>query len=199
MLSSFPSERNTLRKTEASTTPTLPLNSGFVCQRDNSLRRVVSQRDCDGIPGESRLSLNLDGNTIGSGLLLGGRVRLDSLDEVLTGSRGLDVLDSDVDALLDVAVLDLLVDDDADGALCDVVDNASLAVVDLVGHTAECVSFLRKFRNVQTPQIEKDSLPLLDSTVGLDVDNVTDAGQLLAGLISSARDFSGCTHWYTFR
>lgn len=108
------------------------------------------------------------------------------------------MLDSDVDALLDVAVLDLLVDDDADGALGDVVDNASLAVVDLVGHTAKSVSFLLNFAMSRLPST-KVSLPFLDSTVGLDVDNVTDAGQLLAGLISSARDFSDCTHWYTFR
>lgn len=135
MLSSFPSERNTIRKTEASTTPTFPLDCSFVWQRSDSLRRVVGQGDRDGFPGKSGLSLDLNSHTIGSGLLLGLGVGLDSLDEVLTGSGGLDVLDSDVDALLDVAVLDLLVDNDADRALGDVVDDTSLAVVDLEGHT----------------------------------------------------------------
>ena len=45
------------------------------------------------------------------------------------------MLDAEVKSLLDVAVLDFLVDDDADRALRDVVDDACLAVVDLVWHT----------------------------------------------------------------
>ena len=47
------------------------------------------------------------------------------------------MLDSEVDALLDVAVLDFLVDDDTDCALRDVVDDSSLSVVNLVWHTVE--------------------------------------------------------------
>ena len=45
------------------------------------------------------------------------------------------MLDSEVDSFLDVTVLNLLIDDDTDGALRDVVDNTGLAVVDLVWHT----------------------------------------------------------------
>lgn len=41
------------------------------------------------------------------------------------------MLDSEVDSLLDVSVLDLLVDDDTDCALGDIVDNSGLSVVDL--------------------------------------------------------------------
>lgn len=138
MLSSFPSGRNTTRKNEAPS-HSFPnkhlLDRSLVRQRSNSLRRVVGQRDGASFPGKSRQSLNLDGNTIGSGLLLGLGVGLDSLQEILTRSGGLDVLDSDVDALLDVSVPHLFVNDDTNRRLGDVVDNTSLAVVDLVGHT----------------------------------------------------------------
>ena len=42
------------------------------------------------------------------------------------------MLNSDVEALLEVPVLDLLVDDDADSALGHVVDDTSLSVVNFV-------------------------------------------------------------------
>jgi len=68
-------------------------------------------------------------------LLLQFGILFDSTDKLFSGARKGDVLDSEVDALLDVPVLDFLIDDDSDCALCDVVDDAGLAVVDLVGHT----------------------------------------------------------------
>ena len=55
-------------------------------------------------------------------------VPLDTVKELLPAFRVTDVLDTDVHALLDVAVADNLVDDNADRAGRDVVDNTSPAI-----------------------------------------------------------------------
>lgn len=67
------------------------------------------------------------------------------------------MLDSKVDTLFEVSVANNLVDDDTNSRLGDVVDDTSLTVVELVRHT------------------------LLDGTIGLDVDNVTDLVNLQVG------------------
>ena len=94
----------------------------------------------------------MDVDALSLGLLPLRSVLLDTLDEVLPGPGVPDVLNADVDALLHVSVADLLlavqgsahypsagkslhIQDDADSVLGHVVDNASLAVVDLVRHT----------------------------------------------------------------
>ena len=55
-------------------------------------------------------------------------VPLDTVKELLPAFRVTDVLGTDVHALLDVAVADNLVDDNADCAGRDVVDNTSPAI-----------------------------------------------------------------------
>lgn len=88
---------------------------------------------------------------IGLGLPLLLRIALHARQEFLPAARQADVLDSDVDSLLHVAVADLFVDDDADRATGHIVDDARLAVVHFVGHA------------------------LLDSAVGFNVDDVSDS------------------------
>lgn len=55
-------------------------------------------------------------------------VVLDAVEELLATLGVPDVLNTDVDPLLDVAVAHDLVDDDADGVGCNVVDNTGTAI-----------------------------------------------------------------------
>lgn len=110
------------------------LDVRVVSDRCNRLRLVAL---CVYSPGRSRgnrLALEVQVLTLllRLALLLG--VGLDTVDELLTRAGVANVLDTDVDALLDVPVADLLVQDDTDGGLGDVVDNAGLTVVDLKEH-----------------------------------------------------------------
>ncbi len=76
-----------------------------------------------GLTGLDGLSLQVDLDTIGLGLQLGGGVLLDATQEVITALGVLDVLDADVDALLEETVANLLVDDDTNSGLGHVVDD----------------------------------------------------------------------------
>lgn len=150
------------------------LDGGLVGDRSQGLGSVLLEGDRSCLTGQGGLSLDLDGGTLGLGLGLEDGVLLHSADEVLTGSGLADVLDTEVDALLDVPVADLLVDDDTDRGLGDVVHDTGLSVVDLVGHTVFKMSGFRDPVSVCWIFFVCIDLPLLDGTVGLDVDDVTD-------------------------
>jgi hypothetical protein len=109
--------------------------------------------DGTGLAGHGGLALEEGVAAVGLCLALLLGVGLDTGQELVTRTRVADVLDADVDALLDVTVADLAVEDDTDGGLGHVVDDTSLSVVDLVGHTvvgvrgegscdSECCSWL---------------------------------------------------------
>ena len=79
------------------------------------------------------------------------------------------MFNSQVQSLLNVSVADHFVDDDTDRGLGDVVDDTGLTLVELVWHT------------------------LLDGTVSLDVDNVTDLVDLQVGRQSNGTVLSKVT------
>lgn len=119
---------------------------GVVRDGSDRLGEVLGGLDDVGVTGLDGLSLQVQVNTLLLGLALLDGVLLDTVDELLAGAGVGDVLDTDVEALLEVAVADTLVDDDTDGGLGHVVDDTGLAVVVLVGKTAAVqysfVSFL---------------------------------------------------------
>ena len=136
------------------TTPPPRLDRCLVRDGCDALRYVVLHADRPRLTGHRWRPLHGLGNALLLGLLLLGEVLLDTLEEVFPGAREADMLDADVDALLDVSVADLSVaagllgravlridsrgqnvQNDTDGGLGHVVDDTSLAVVDLVGHT----------------------------------------------------------------
>lgn len=127
-------------QTTASPENSCPLDVGVVRDGGDGLGHVALDADHAGVTGHRGLSLQVDVDALLLSLALLDGVLLDTVQELLTGAGVRHVLDADVDALLDVAVADTLVDDDADGGLGHVVDHTSLAVVVLVGHTAECLS-----------------------------------------------------------
>lgn len=111
------------------------LNVGVVGDREESLGHVLLGGDSALFARHERLALELNGLAVGLGGLLCGSVGLDTGKELVAGTGVADVFNADVDALLDVAVSDLTVEDDTDSGLGYVVDNAGLSVVDLVRHT----------------------------------------------------------------
>ena len=111
------------------------LDGGLVWDWSYRLWLVVSDNDKSGSAWLDSLALEEDRLSGLLGLTLLSSVVLDTLDEGLTALGVTDVLNTDVDTLLEVTVSDWLVDDYAEGGLCDVVDNAGLSVVPLVWET----------------------------------------------------------------
>ena len=109
---------------------------GVVRDGSDRLGEVLGGLDDVGFTGLNSLSLQVQVHTLLLGLALLDGVLLDTVEELLSGAGVGDVLDTDVEALLEVAVADTLVDDDTNGGLGDVVDDTGLAVVVLVGKTA---------------------------------------------------------------
>lgn len=77
--------------------------------------------------------MNVGSVLLGLPLLLS--VALNTVDKLSPALGVVDVFDANVDTLLEIAVADLLVDDNTKGGPGDVVNNTGLTVVDLVGHT----------------------------------------------------------------
>lgn len=156
----------------------LLLDGGLVGDGCQGLGAVLLEGDLSCLTGQGGLSLHLDSRALRLCLGLQRSVLLDSAQETLSGSGRLDVLDAEVDALLDVSVLDLLVNDDTDGGLGDVVHDTGLAVVDFVGHTVIRRIYVRNSHSRRGISIAGPvcmvNLPLLDSTVCLDVHDVAD-------------------------
>ena len=89
-----------------------PLNRGLVRHRRNALRLLLST-DRVRLPRLRRLPLQEHRLALRLGLLPLPRVLLDAVEELLARARMAHVLDADVDALLDVPVADLLVENDS--------------------------------------------------------------------------------------
>jgi hypothetical protein len=93
------------------------------------LRSIPLEADSPSLSGLSRQPLQLNGLSLLLCLLLLQSVGLDSVKELLSTFRVLDVLDSDVDSLLHVSTVNDLVADDTDGSGGDVVDDTGFTVV----------------------------------------------------------------------
>jgi hypothetical protein len=135
----------------------ISLDEGFIRNRSNSLRNIVLGGDMASITRLSRKSLEVESDTSSLGFLLLLSVGLDTVQEFLTALGVSDVFNTDINTLFNVAVTNDLVNNNTDRGLGNVVDDTSTTVVELVRHT------------------------LLDSSISLDVNNVTDLVSLQVG------------------
>jgi len=131
---------------------------------------TVADLNCSRPPRHQRLSLEMHMASFLLRLELLLCVLLNPVQELLSRSRQVDVLDTDVDALLYVAVSHFLVDYDADGSAGDIVYDAGLPVVDFVGHA------------------------FLNGPVGFDVDDITNSVEVISSRcrFSKGLEFRTC-------
>ena len=81
------------------------------------------------------------------------------------------MLDTDVNSFLDIPVADSLVNDYTHCGFGDIVDDAGLAVVNLVGHA---VVLIRE-KSAKSVESKREDRPLLNGPVGFDINNIPDS------------------------
>lgn len=85
------------------------------------------------------------------------------------------MFDADIDALFDVPIPNSFVDYDSDSRFCNVVDDTGFAVIDFVGHAEDTLDISHG------RAIESMYEPLLNSSIGFDVDYVTNSDKISVG------------------
>ena len=110
------------------------LDVSVVGDGGDSLGSVAGSADQVALTGTNGLALQVHMDALFLGLALLQGILLDTVDELLAGAGVLDVLDADANALLEVAVVDALVEEDADRRLGDIVDNTSLPMINFMRH-----------------------------------------------------------------
>lgn len=165
-----------------------PLDGGLVRDGCDALWHIVLDGDSPRVPWGHGLALQVLVCALGLSLLLLCGILLDAPQEVLAGPGDTDVLNTDVNALLEVSVADLSIQDDADGRLGHIVDNTGLSVVDLVGHTlldGTCASV--------SPYLLPSCARRLFRTVG---HNIHDISDLVDAEVGRERDLEGGSHQF---
>lgn len=127
-----------------------PLDELLISNGNNTDRGVVLGGDHVSGTRSSGLTLQADLHSISTSLSTSLVVSTGTLQKVITALAVVDVLNTNIDTLLHVTITDLLVNNHTDGMRGHIENNTGLSMVELVRHTT------------------------VNSTVGLDVNNITD-------------------------
>jgi hypothetical protein len=109
----------------------------------------------------------------GFSLSLSFGIRLDTTQELKTAFGVFNVLNADVDSLLNVSVSDLLVDDHTDRGLGDIVDDTSFTII-IRARLVLSGFGIAAYRICNLPLVVFVGHTLLDGSVGLDINNISD-------------------------